>query len=78
MCVRVRECMRACACELVYLRTLVCACVCVTKVPGLFFVGASTRPGNGVPLVMISADLVTKRILDAQQARGQALNIDAV
>lgn len=33
------------------------------KVRGLYFVGASTRPGNGVPLAMISADLVTKRIL---------------
>ncbi len=26
-------------------------------------VGASTRPGNGVPLVMISADLVTEKIM---------------
>ncbi|KAG1658209.1 hypothetical protein FOA52_008232 [Chlamydomonas sp. UWO 241] len=34
-----------------------------TQVSGLYFVGASTRPGNGVPLVMIGADLTVKRIL---------------
>lgn len=32
------------------------------KVKGLYFVGASTRPGNGVPLCMISAALAEERI----------------
>ena len=32
-------------------------------VEGLYFTGASTRPGNGVPLVMISADLVAQRVV---------------
>lgn len=32
------------------------------KVQGLYFVGASTRPGNGVPLCMISAALAEERI----------------
>jgi phytoene dehydrogenase-like protein len=31
-------------------------------VRGLYFVGASTRPGNGVPLCMISAALADERI----------------
>ncbi len=30
---------------------------------GLYMVGASSRPGNGVPLVMISADLAAQRVL---------------
>jgi phytoene dehydrogenase-like protein len=34
------------------------------QVKGLYFVGASTRPGNGVPLVMMSAQLATQRVLD--------------
>jgi len=29
----------------------------------LYFVGASTHPGAGVPLVMISARLVVERVL---------------
>ncbi|GIL49585.1 hypothetical protein Vafri_5915 [Volvox africanus] len=33
------------------------------QVRGLYFVGASTRPGNGVPLTMISADLVTQKVV---------------
>lgn len=33
------------------------------KVQGLYFTGASTRPGNGVPLCMISATLVSQRVL---------------
>eukprot|EP00884_Botryococcus_braunii_P007059 jgi/Botrbrau1/16354/Bobra.178_1s0007.1 len=33
------------------------------KVKGLYFVGASTRPGNGVPLVMLGAAQVADRIL---------------
>lgn len=32
------------------------------EVKGLYFVGASTRPGNGVPLCMISAALAEERI----------------
>lgn len=32
------------------------------KVKNLFFVGASTQPGTGVPMVMLSARLVTERI----------------
>lgn len=34
-----------------------------SKVQGLYFTGASTRPGNGVPLVMIGAQLTAARIL---------------
>ncbi len=33
------------------------------QVRGLYLVGASTRPGNGVPLVMISGDLAAARVL---------------
>ncbi|GIL73546.1 hypothetical protein Vretimale_5240 [Volvox reticuliferus] len=33
------------------------------QVRGLYFVGASTRPGNGVPLAMISADLVVQKVM---------------
>lgn len=33
------------------------------EVQGLYFVGASTRPGNGVPLCMISAKLAAERVL---------------
>ncbi|GLI64658.1 hypothetical protein VaNZ11_007986, partial [Volvox africanus] len=33
------------------------------QVRGLYFVGSSTRPGNGVPLTMISADLVTQKVM---------------
>jgi phytoene dehydrogenase-like protein len=29
----------------------------------LYFVGASTHPGTGVPIVLLSAKLVTERIL---------------
>jgi phytoene dehydrogenase-like protein len=32
------------------------------QVQGLYFVGASTRPGNGVPLCMISAALAEEHI----------------
>jgi phytoene desaturase (3,4-didehydrolycopene-forming) len=31
--------------------------------PGLYFVGASGRPGNGVPLVMMGADQCVGRVL---------------
>lgn len=33
-------------------------------VHGLYFVGASTRPGNGVPLVLMSAAITANRILE--------------
>jgi phytoene desaturase len=33
------------------------------NVPNLFFVGASTQPGTGLPMVMLSARLVTERIV---------------
>ncbi|GBF88243.1 phytoene dehydrogenase [Raphidocelis subcapitata] len=33
------------------------------RLPGLFFVGASARPGNGVPLVMLGADQCVGRVL---------------
>eukprot|EP00850_Spirogloea_muscicola_P008130 SM000042S15397 [mRNA] locus=s42:729144:733456:+ [translate_table: standard] len=33
-------------------------------VRGLFFVGASTRPGNGVPLVLMGARVTAARVLD--------------
>jgi phytoene desaturase (3,4-didehydrolycopene-forming) len=32
-------------------------------VPGLYFVGASSRPGNGVPLVMLGAKQTAERVL---------------
>lgn len=34
-----------------------------TFVDGFYLVGASARPGNGVPLVMLSGDLTSKRVL---------------
>lgn len=33
------------------------------KVKNLFFVGASTQPGTGVPMVMLSAKLVAERVM---------------
>jgi phytoene desaturase len=33
------------------------------SVPNLFFVGASTQPGTGLPMVLLSARLVTERIV---------------
>lgn len=39
-------------------------------VPGLYFVGASTRPGNGVPLCLISAKLTAERVLKDWAAEG--------
>lgn len=34
------------------------------KFPNLYYVGASTTPGTGLPMVIISSKLVTERILD--------------
>jgi phytoene dehydrogenase-like protein len=33
------------------------------RLQGLYFVGASTRPGNGVPLCLLGAKLTAERIL---------------
>lgn len=33
------------------------------RLGGLYFVGASTRPGNGVPLCLIGAKLTAERVL---------------
>lgn len=35
------------------------------NVPNLFFVGASTQPGTGLPMVMLSAKLVTERVANS-------------
>lgn len=35
------------------------------KVKNLYYVGASTRPGNGVPLVMIGAKLLVQKIMSS-------------
>lgn len=32
--------------------------------PGLYYVGASTVPGNGLPMVLIGAELVEKRLIE--------------
>lgn len=40
------------------------------QVPGLYFVGASTRPGNGVPLVMIGAQLTADKVMKDVRAKG--------
>lgn len=34
------------------------------SIKGLYFAGASTRPGNGVPLVLMGAKLTSNRILE--------------
>ncbi len=36
------------------------------RYPNLYFVGASTHPGTGIPTAMISARLVSQRIMDEQ------------
>jgi phytoene desaturase len=38
------------------------------KYGNLYFVGASTHPGTGVPIVLLSAKLVTERVLKEQGA----------
>ena len=41
------------------------------KIQGLYFAGASTRPGNGVPLVLIGARLTAERVIkDRRWFRG--------
>ncbi len=44
------------------------------KVPNLFFVGASTQPGTGLPMVMLSARLVAERVANWAQGEGAQLN----
>jgi hypothetical protein len=34
------------------------------RYPNLYFVGAGTHPGSGVPTVLTSARLVTERVLE--------------
>ena len=42
-------------------------------VQGLYFVGASTRPGNGVPLVLIGSRLTAGSIVRDQQEHRQGM-----
>jgi len=42
-----------------------------TEIEGLYYVGASTTPGTGMPMVVLSGRLVAERIL-AREARGEA------
>jgi phytoene desaturase len=42
------------------------------RIPNLYFVGASTVPGTGVPLVIIGSRLVAERILGEGSGRGRA------
>jgi len=35
----------------------------------LYFVGGSTHPGNGIPLVLLSAKLTAERILKEEKDR---------
>jgi len=41
------------------------------RVPGLFFVGSSTVPGVGVPMVLVSGKLAARRIADFAVERGR-------
>ena len=43
------------------------------RVKNLFFVGASTQPGTGLPTVLISARLVTERLTAWARRQGVAL-----
>jgi phytoene desaturase len=44
------------------------------RVKNLFFVGASTQPGTGLPTVLISARLVTERMVAWARAAGLSLS----
>lgn len=44
------------------------------RVKNLFFVGASTQPGTGLPTVLISARLVTERLMTWAHAQGVSLS----
>ena len=48
------------------------------KYRNLYFVGASTHPGTGVPTVLVSARLATERILQDTKAQAVAAKISAV
>jgi len=41
------------------------------RVPGLFFVGSSTVPGVGVPMVLVSGKLAARRVADYAAQRGR-------
>lgn len=43
------------------------------RIPNLFFVGASTQPGTGLPMVLLSARLATERILEAAGVQAPAV-----
>jgi phytoene desaturase len=43
------------------------------RLPNLFFVGASTTPGTGLPTVMVSAELAVQRMLAHAALRGAEL-----
>jgi phytoene dehydrogenase-like protein len=36
----------------------------------LYFTGGSTHPGNGIPMVLLSARLVSERIISEQKREG--------
>ncbi len=42
-----------------------------TGIDNLFFVGASVRPGTGIPMVIFSSRLTLRRVLNAMEGRGQ-------
>ncbi len=44
------------------------------KYGNLYFVGASTHPGTGLPIVLLSAKLTTERILQETRIQAQDLN----
>jgi phytoene desaturase len=48
------------------------------RVRNLFFVGASTQPGTGLPMVMLSAKLVTERILRHAGVQPRPATADSV
>ena len=41
--------------------------------PGLTYVGASTVPGNGLPMVLISAELAEERVQNALRSAKQSV-----
>jgi len=40
-----------------------------SKYKNLYFTGGSTHPGNGIPLVLLSAKLTSERILRDEKLR---------
>lgn len=40
------------------------------RIRGLYFAGASTRPGNGVPLVLIGSRLTAERVIEDRRQQG--------